>query len=102
MKMKQCFLILTFYFLIFAARAQTQFFSTVKIEFEKTIAQHAMMKELSPEWFEMAKDHTPALLSPPTHQLPFRRQPPHHLDRHQQRSLQRKERPLQPRRHRRK
>jgi len=60
MKMKQCFLILTFYFLIFAARAQTQFFSTVKIEFEKTIAQHAMMKELSPEWFEMAKDHTPA------------------------------------------
>ncbi len=60
MKMKRCFFFSAFFFSMFAARAQTQFFSTVKIEFEKTIAQHAMMKELSPEWFEMSKDNTPA------------------------------------------
>jgi len=58
-KMKHCLFLFTFYFSIAAAEAQTPFFSTVKIEYEKTIAQHAMMKELSPQWFEMAKDHTP-------------------------------------------
>lgn len=60
MKTKRYTLLLTFYFLIFAVNAQTQFYSSVKIEFEKTIAQHAMMKELSPDWYEFAKDHTPA------------------------------------------
>jgi len=57
--MKKYLLLFTFYFLLFSSHAQTQFFSTVKIEFEKTIAQHAMMKELDPEWYEFAKDHTP-------------------------------------------
>jgi len=60
MKMKRYVFLAAFSLLIVAAEAQTQFFSTVKIEYEKTIAQHAMMKELSPEWFEMSKDHTPA------------------------------------------
>ena len=60
--MKKYFSLFTFCFLLFFSQAQTQFFSTVKIEFEKTIAQHAMMKELSPEWFEMSKDHTSANL----------------------------------------
>ena len=58
--MKKYLSLFTFCFLVFFSHAQTQFFSTVKIEYEKTIAQHAMMKELSPEWFEMSKDYTPA------------------------------------------
>ncbi len=43
----------------FFSKAQTQFFSTVKIEFEKTVAQQALMKELEPDWFEKIKDHFP-------------------------------------------
>lgn len=58
--MKRYFLLFTFYFLLFLANAQTQFYSTVKIEFEKTVAQHALMKEIDQEWYEFAKDHTPA------------------------------------------
>ena len=54
--MKKYFSLFTFCFLLSVlTKAQTQFFSTVKIEFEKTIAQHAMMKELDPEWFEFVK-----------------------------------------------
>ncbi len=45
---------------ILAVCGQTQFYSTVKIEFEKTVAQHAMMKELDPEWYDFAKDHVAA------------------------------------------
>src|SRR5436190_21064020 len=57
---KRYFLLFTFYFLLFFANAQTQFFSTVKIEYEKTVAQHALMKELAAEWYESAKDYIPA------------------------------------------
>ena len=51
-------------FLTFASvsivQGQTQFFSKVKIEFEKTIAVHATYKELEPEWYERIKDRLPA------------------------------------------
>ena len=46
--MKKYFSLFTFCFLFFFSHAQTQFFSTVKIEYEKTIAQHAMMKGTLP------------------------------------------------------
>src|SRR2546423_1822143 len=39
--------------------AQTQFFSTVKIEYEKTINVPAFYKELDPEWYEFVKDQIP-------------------------------------------
>jgi len=58
-KMKRYFFLVTFYFLISSAEAQTQFFSTVKIEFEKTVATQAMYKEIEPEWFERIKDQLP-------------------------------------------
>ena len=57
--MKQCFLFLSFGFLLLSAKAQTQFFSTVKIEFEKTVATQALYKEMEPEWFERIKDQLP-------------------------------------------
>jgi len=57
--MKRYFLLLTFYFLVSNARAQTQFFSTVKIEFEKTVATQAMYKEIEPDWYERIKDQLP-------------------------------------------
>jgi len=57
--MKQCFLFLTFCFLLSSVKAQTQFFSTVKIEFEKTVATQALYKEMEPDWFERIKDQLP-------------------------------------------
>lgn len=41
------------------ANAQTQFFSTVKIEFEKTVATQALYKELDAEWYDLIKDRIP-------------------------------------------
>ena len=55
--MKKNILVLLFIFFIAFANAQTQFFSTVKIEFEKTTAMQALYKELDPEWYERIKDH---------------------------------------------
>jgi GLPGLI family protein len=57
--MKKCFSLLIFCFLISNAKAQTQFFSTVKIEFEKTVATQALYKEIEPDWFERIKDQLP-------------------------------------------
>jgi len=52
-------LFLIFCFAMTITNAQTQFFSTVKIEFEKTVTTRALYKELFPEWFEEWKDHIP-------------------------------------------
>lgn len=39
--------------------AQTQFYNTVKIEFEKTISVHAYYKELDEQWFNFLKERLP-------------------------------------------
>ncbi|HEY0434085.1 MAG TPA: GLPGLI family protein, partial [Chitinophagaceae bacterium] len=43
----------------YLAGAQAQFYATVKIEFEKTVATQALYKELFPEWYDNWKDHIP-------------------------------------------
>lgn len=48
-----CLLILS------AAQAQTKFYNTVKIEFEKTVSVHAYYKELDDQWFNFLKDQLP-------------------------------------------
>ena len=53
-------LIIAAFFLQGIAHAQTPFFSTVKVEFEKTIYVRQQYKELVPDWFERIKDHLPA------------------------------------------
>jgi GLPGLI family protein len=40
--------------------AQTRFFPSVKIEFQKTVYYRQLYIELFPEWYEMAKDRIPA------------------------------------------
>lgn len=40
--------------------AQSPFFGTVKIEFEKTVYARQLYKEVFPDWYEMAKDRIPA------------------------------------------
>ena len=45
--MKKYFLLSAFCFLLSSSKAQTQFFSTVKIEFEKTVAMQALYKEIA-------------------------------------------------------
>lgn len=48
--------------LLFAAcfvQGQTQFYSKVKIEFQKTSYVHAYIKDVEPEWYERAKDWAP-------------------------------------------
>jgi len=57
--MKKNILIVLFIFSIAIANAQTQFFSTVKIEFEKTTAMQALYKELDAEWYDRIKDRIP-------------------------------------------
>lgn len=42
------------------AGAQTPFFSTAKIEYEKTVSLRQMYKDLAPEFYEMIKDRLPA------------------------------------------
>ena len=58
--MKQLFLILILGCAA-GAHAQTQFYSTVKIEYEKTMSVHAYYKELidNDEWFNMFKEQAP-------------------------------------------
>jgi GLPGLI family protein len=53
--------LLSILFILFTlgAGAQTQFYSTVKVEFEKTINVHAYYKDLDPEWYEFLKDRLP-------------------------------------------
>jgi len=42
-----------------ASQAQTQFFSKVKIEFEKTTNVHGLYKDIEPEWYERIKERLP-------------------------------------------
>lgn len=42
-----------------SAQAQTQFFGTVKIEFEKTRNVHAFIKAADPEWYDIVKNNIP-------------------------------------------
>jgi GLPGLI family protein len=55
--MKKNIFVLLFILSTVFTNAQTQFFSTVKIEFEKTTAMQALYKELDPEWYDRIKDH---------------------------------------------
>jgi GLPGLI family protein len=59
--MKKYFLLLAFCFLLLFAKAQTQFFSTVKIEFEKTVTLQALYKEIAngDNWYENMKEQIP-------------------------------------------
>lgn len=57
--MKKIFLLLTILTVCFGTHAQTKFYSTVKVEFEKNINVPAAYKDLDGEWFEMIKDRLP-------------------------------------------
>jgi len=57
--MKKYFLFFTLCFFLFSGKAQTQFYSSVKIEFEKTVATQALYKEIEPDWYEQIKDQLP-------------------------------------------
>ena len=56
--MKKIILIPILYF-AFIAKAQTQFYSTVKIEFEKSMNIHAYYKDLDEDWYNWIKDKWP-------------------------------------------
>lgn len=56
--MKQLFLILILLCGLFPS-AQTQFYSTVKVEFEKSMNVHAYYKEIDEEWYNWIKDKWP-------------------------------------------
>ena len=57
--MKQVFLILVFFNAALVVCSQTQFFPTVKVEFEKTVNVRAQYKDLDLQWYEMIKDRIP-------------------------------------------
>lgn len=53
-------LVFAVFMFLLAARGQTQnFYSSVKIEFEKTVYTRQLVKELEPEWYERIKDNLP-------------------------------------------
>jgi GLPGLI family protein len=53
------FLVPIMVFVALTAQAQTRFYSTVKIEFEKTMNVHAYYKELDEEWYNYIKERWP-------------------------------------------
>lgn len=57
--MKKFFLITPLSFLISNSFAQESFHAAVKIEFEKVVYVRQQFKEMSPEWYEMAKAQLP-------------------------------------------
>jgi GLPGLI family protein len=58
--MKKIFCFLFFIVSIHKANAQSTFYNTVKIEFEKTLSIRQLYKELEPTWYERIKDRLPA------------------------------------------
>lgn len=57
--MKKIFLISGMLLQACIMQAQTSFFSTVKIDFEKTVAVRALYKEMEPMWYDRIKDRLP-------------------------------------------
>ena len=57
--MKKHFPFITILFLSIVTQAQTNFFNTVKIEYEKTVYVRQLVKDLEPEWYERIKDRLP-------------------------------------------
>lgn len=54
--MKKYLFLLLFSIAVSTIGAQTQFFSTVKIEFEKTVSVQALYKEIAKDWYDRIKD----------------------------------------------
>ena len=57
--MKKIFFLLVFFAAVFIVKSQTQFFPSVKVEFEKTVNVRAQYKDLDLQWYEMIKDRIP-------------------------------------------
>lgn len=57
--MKKYFFFIAFPALSQVAGAQTLFYSTMKIEFEKTVNVRNQMRDMSPEWYARMKDQLP-------------------------------------------
>lgn len=57
--MKKIIFILVCFVVASTARSQTQFFPTVKVEYEKTVNVRAQYKDLDLQWYEMIKDRIP-------------------------------------------
>ena len=57
--MKKLMLTSICFLLLKLSEGQTQFYNTVKIEFEKTVNVHAYYKEVDEEWFSFIKDRWP-------------------------------------------
>lgn len=57
--MKNIFLFFIAFISCYLTKAQTRFFNTIKVEFEKNTSVHAYYKELEPEWYDQIKDRLP-------------------------------------------
>jgi GLPGLI family protein len=57
--MKKIFFVLILFGFTKILSAQAQFFSTVKIEYEKTVYMKQLVKAIEPEWYERIKDRLP-------------------------------------------
>lgn len=57
--MKNILFISIFLFSYVISPAQTQFYTAVQVDYEKTVSVHQLMKSVEPEWFENSKDHMP-------------------------------------------
>ncbi len=60
--MKKLFFFLVISITVWQLNAQTNFYSAVQIEYEKTLSVQQLMKVMEPEWFERSKDHMPVEL----------------------------------------
>jgi GLPGLI family protein len=58
--MKKIFIGFAFLIFVVSLKAQTSFFGTVKIEFQKTVYARQLYKEMYQQWYDMFKDRVPA------------------------------------------
>ncbi|HEY0732057.1 MAG TPA: GLPGLI family protein, partial [Chitinophagaceae bacterium] len=57
--MRTALITIWFLFMHAGLLAQTQFLSSVKIEFEKTVYVRQLSKDMEPEWYDRIKDRIP-------------------------------------------
>lgn len=60
--MKKLLFVFIISFIALQLKAQTNFYSAVQIEYEKTFSVHGLFKQMEPEMFDRYKDHIPVEL----------------------------------------
>jgi GLPGLI family protein len=56
-------MVIIFFISAMAANAQSPFYTSVKVEYEKVLAVPAFIKDIDQEWYDVVKDHIPKTIT---------------------------------------